>query len=476
MSKPNILLIMTDQQSGREPCGIDNEYLNTPALNSLAKEGIRFEKAYCTQPLCVPSRNSMFTGRMPYEGNIYLNVKKSPKMKQFPYLGKLLKENGYETAYFGKWHLAPSIRFDKKIHGFDRTRLAGGGSMDLKITVPVCEYMKEDRDKPFFAVASYNNPHNICQWIRKDRPLPIKPIPDPPAKEKCPPLPPNFSIPDQEPAVIRKMWEKYRKKHYPVTDWTEEDWRQYLWAYYRLIEIVDGEIQKILDTLEEENMRKDTVVIFVSDHGEGMGEKHWTQKQVLYESTTKVPCIISQKGKTLANEKNKSHLISTGLDLFPTICDFAGVPLNRVEDHKHLWGKSLKPLTLGKKTPLEEWRTFVPGATEFGTFKLRAWNEHYNPMGRMIRTRKFKYIIYSEGESREELFSNPSNHEQLFDLENDPYEKNDLAGKPGYREILEEHRGLLLEWTRLTNDDFFEPRWIEDKSFLSKMKDVFLRK
>jgi len=430
-TRPNILLLMTDQQfAGAISCA-GNQDVRTPAMDSLAANGTLFTNAYCTNPVCVPSRVSMFNGRMPHEMGVYANIYPHAAIRNFPMLGRALRDAGYDTGYVGKWHLlAPEKETD--IHGFDYMSI----HKDPETPEECAAFIKQKRDKPFFLVASFIDPHDICQWARGEK-LPNGPIEDPPAPELCPELPPNHAIPDNEPDVIRKVQEQYRDRTYPTADWTPGKWRQYRWAYYHMVELVDRHIGEVLDTLRSTGQEESTVVVFVSDHGDGTGAHHWNQKQVLYEETTRVPFIIVQKGRTRPGITDQTQLVSTGLDIFPTVCDYAGVtPPPGLEGH------SLRGVVEnGQEKALRE---YVVTETEFGEFSSAPPFQHTGPMGRMVRSAKHKYVVYSEGTLRE----------QLFDLERDPGEMQNLAVSPEAADVLNAHRRTLMAWTAETKDDF----------------------
>ena len=153
-----MLFIMTDQQHfGMMSCA-GNEQLSTPALDSLSHEGIRFERAYAANPVCVPSRIAMATGVMPGRLGVLENGYRAivPKSVDDNSLGKLIKKAGYDTFYGGKTHMCPELEPRKA--GYD---IFGKDSRD-KLPDACIEFINKKRDKPFFAVASFINPHDIC--------------------------------------------------------------------------------------------------------------------------------------------------------------------------------------------------------------------------------------------------------------------------------------------------------------------------
>ena len=420
--RPNILYIFTDQQyAGAMSCA-GNPDLRTPAMDRLAGEGVRFDRAYCSYPLCTPSRAGMFTGMMPHQAGVTDNdMRISPALRPRE-LGPVLSAAGYECLYGGKWHV-PEIAMPEG-HGF-RTLC---GFSDWALADACIEAIRQPRTTPFFLVASYDNPHNICEWSRQ-MPLPWGPIPEA-STPQCPNLPANFAAGPYEPEALHAE-RGNRPKVLRAGSFTEDDWRHYRHAYFRLIEKVDAEIGRILDALRDAGLDENTLVIFSSDHGDGHGAHQWNQKWTLYEESTRIPFILSLKGRTRAGLSDTEHLVSNTLDLFPTICDYAGAT-----PPEGLLGRSLRPLLEGQETP---WRDHLVAETQFGTS-----GGGLGTHGRMVRTRRTKYIVYSWGKHRE----------QLFDMDADPGECVNLAVEARCRETLVEHRALLAAWIEATDDRF----------------------
>jgi len=305
----------------------------------------------------------------------------------------------------------------------------------------VVEFIRQEHEKPFFLVTSFMNPHDTCELARlmsgieddwKDQPIDI----DPPL-EITPPLPANFGIPESEPEgfAVRRGSEPgsdmYRK--HPTKYWTEAQWRQYMWGYDRLLEMVDAHIAQLVDELDRQGLLDDTVIIYTSDHGDGHAAHHWNQKMTFYEESINVPFIVSWKGKTRAGVIDESTLSSTGLDILPTILGFAGVD---VPDGLH--GVDMTPAVLdgAAGSPMPERGYVVSEINQLGGLK-----------GRMVLSRDYKYILFDGGDNRE----------VLFDRVNDPGEMNPVTHDPAYRAPLRAHRDMLREWDRRVGDDDFSP-------------------
>jgi len=435
--RPNIVYIMTDQQFGGAMSCTGNPYLRTPAMDRLAAMGVRFEKAYCAFPLCVPSRTAMFSSRMPHEAGVYVNCKVSQEAFPFATLGRTVADAGYDCHYIGKWHLTiPTSR--TKVHGFNEVVLPGGHGHDAARAQRAAAFLRRDHEKPFFLVVSLLNPHDCCQLARgEDLAKFDGAIPPIPPEEEQPPLPENFEIPAGEPDQLR-VWQKENSARvYRSYFWDKKRFREYLWGYYRLVEKVDAEIGKVVDALEESGRSDDTVVIFASDHGDGHSRHRWNQKWSLYDESARVPFVVAWKGRTRAGHVDH-HLVSSGLDLMPTICDYAGAPVPQGS-----LGRSVRRLAEGRTQVT--WRRFVVSETSFGNWTKVGTGDF--PKARMVRSDRYKYIAYDKGQRRE----------QLIDMKADPGEMVNMAGKPEMEEVLQRHRDYLAQWCRRTNDAFETP-------------------
>ena len=441
--RPNILFIMTDQQSAHMMSCAGDKWLKTPALDGLAASGIRFERAYATNPVCMPSRLSMQTGRMPSAIGMKWNEDiPVPDAVMRQSLGELFHGAGYETAYAGKVHLPGALKH-VEMNGY--RNLTRDGRQDM---ADACaEFLRGPHEGPFFLFASFINPHDICYLaindaLRAKGEMPLDNIDSRTceavademrkrvktsgvAQEPLPPLPANHAICESEPGAISTEYISYAFKgvqfrRHAREEWKETEWRIFRQVYRKLTEMVDAKIGQVLDAVREAGLEEDTLIVFTSDHGDMDGAHRLQQKSVLYEEAARIPFVMSQEGVIPRGVVDDDHLVSNGLDLLPTLCDAANI-----RPPKGLNGRSLLPLARGEENV--RWRDYVVVESLHG---------------RMLRTDRFKYSIYASG----------SNREQLVDLKNDPGEMRNLADDEDCKETLDRHRQLLREWIKRTGD------------------------
>jgi hypothetical protein len=204
---PNILFIMTDQQHARMMSCAGNEYLNTPAMDSLARDGIIFEKAYCSNPVCTPSRISMATGMMSCRLGIgnngqFADRTELPEEVNANSMGKLMKKAGYETFYGGKVHM--TYQLNPPDAGYD----VCFRNEREELPQACIDFIKQKRDEPFFAVASFINPHDICFAHRAKNDINTEGVLELRKEalklplDELPPLPDNYEIPEGEPTAV----------------------------------------------------------------------------------------------------------------------------------------------------------------------------------------------------------------------------------------------------------------------------------
>ena len=421
MDRPNILLLITDQQSNRALSCAGNSHLHTPHMDALAASGVRFEQAYCAAPVCGPSRSSLVTGRLPHETGVLVNG--YAPHAAIPNVGELFAQAGYRTAWSGGWHLpdsGPEIRGFECLHNPD-VRLSRGVVGDVHVTDMAIDFLQKEHERPFFLGVSLCNPHDICGWLTSRPAAPQNDL-------GLPPLPPNFAPNPQEPDFIGKCRQSaYCQGGTYTSDWSEGQWRNYLSAYYRFTEQADTQVGRLLQALRASGLEQDTLVLFTSDHGEGMAAHRWVCKLMLYEEPIRVPFTICWPHRIPRGVIDRKHLVS-GLDVLPTLCAWAGI------DFPAVTGTSLRPLI---EEPQKAGRPFV-------ICQLHSDTENLEMQGRMLRTSRYKYVAFSEGR----------NPEMFFDLEQDPGETHNLVPTAAAATELDRHRALLQQWCEHTQDPF----------------------
>ncbi len=430
--KPNILFIFTDQQTLKAMSAMGNPYLRTPAMDGLASQGVRFTQSYCTSPVCSPSRSSLITSRMPHEtGVIYNDTAPDSSIMN---MGEIFRKAGYNTVWAGKWHLPESYPQNTRteVRGFrllpflEPGKISGlGDYTDTPLADAVVKYLKSSAREPFLLAVSFHNPHDICAFAGNPGAFPA-----PLNVQSTPPLPDNFSINPDEPEFIRDCRDRtyYGNELNMARDFSPEMWRQYLFQYDRMTERVDREIGKIITALESRGLDQNTLIIFTSDHGDGQAAHHWAAKLSFYQETVNVPLIVTWFGKTPVDVTDREHLV-TGLDILPTMMDYAGL-----EIPGNLEGRSLRTII---EHPDTTWRRFVVS-------ELAPDPRNPSRTGRMITDGRFKYNVYSYGRR----------NEQLFDLANDPGEERNLAYDPVYKETKMKLRIQMERSMKRTGDTF----------------------
>ncbi len=399
---PNFLFIISDQLGLDAISAHGCPDVHTPHIDRLVRRGVTFLESHSTNPVCSPARSSLFTGRMPVETGVISNNR--PIHPSRPNLGQWLHGQGYDSYYCGKWHLPQG--YPVAIDGFEVLPVGGGqGDLVDGIVSRWTEAFLKSRQgpRPFLYVASLMNPHDICYWAIQGKALVPKTLPFDRLEGKLPQLPPNHT---SQPAAPAKLAKTIYKR------FSDQQWRYYIHVYYRQVEMVDAEIGRILDALDDSGLADQTVVIFTADHGEGRGRHLHVSKWYPYDEAAKVPMVVSSPGRMAEGLVDRSHLVC-GLDVMSTICDYA-----RLRPPADVVGRSLRPLLEQKPV---EWREFVA-------------SEH-QIIGRMLRTQAYKYVHYRDDPV-----------EQLFDMVGDPWETKNLYRDPALADVLADHRKLLAEW------------------------------
>ncbi|NBD35151.1 MAG: sulfatase-like hydrolase/transferase [Chloroflexi bacterium] len=427
---PNVLLLISDQWSTRvaDGSGDYNNGIQTPGIDRLASEGIRFEQSYSSFPLCCPARSSMFTGLMPHKHQIIDNEEvfmdklgAIPARDDLTTMGQLFKEAGYETAYFGKEHAAGYAWDGNDEFGSMKYSaggmLAEGSAYDQIFTRDAINFIKREHDRPFYATLSLINPHDICKVLGgkvkgatfADAIFFCRTDDEPYLRfQERPGLPSNFDAP-VAPGMIRDREFMYEE----LDTWTESDWRRYLATYMLLIEKTDWYIELLLDALRDAGLDENTLVVFTTDHGDMVGSHGIIAKTAFYEESVRTQLLMRYPDHIAPSTVDSKSIVGS-IDLMPTLLDFCGI-----EAPAELDGQSFKALCCG---------------ADAGDFSQLV---SVNPDGRMLRFEHYKYIhsaIYDE------------EREILFDLKVDPDETTNVFNRPGYEEASAYARATLDNW------------------------------
>ncbi|MDF1824991.1 MAG: sulfatase [Verrucomicrobiales bacterium] len=449
--KYNVLFIAADDMNN-DLSAFGYDQVKTPNLERLASMGVRFDRAYCQQPLCGPSRASLMTGLRP--DTLDLHTLKHELRERNPdlvTLGQLFRRNGYFSARAGKiYHYGnPSMigtdgnddpeTWDERYnpqgidslqeeniirYGKGRQDKGLGISMawwdpvsedgehtDGMVATKIIELMKEKKDEPFFLAAGFFNPH--CPYVAPKRYFDMYPLDE-------------ITIPDLDEAKadlldVPPMAMQRDIKHWPYyfEDVTVEEARRCKQAYYACNSFVDAQVGRLLDALEETGLIENTIIVFWSDHGYFLGEKGLWYKRKAFERSAKMPMIIAAPG--LAEGASTMKPVEL-LDLYPTLADLCGLTAP-----ENLEGASLRPLLSDPDNA--KWEK--PAVTQIW-HSPEAW-------GYSIRTDRWRYTEWLEGEAGREL----------YDHENDPEEITNLASDESKADLIKQLSAQLKPFVGL---------------------------
>lgn len=432
-SRPNILVILTDDQRYDTLSCTGHPYLRTPNLDALAGNGICFSNAFVTLSLCSPARASCLTGQYAHVHGVIGNRRWEVPYES-PYIPPLLQKAGYVTACIGKWHMHRDLS-DHRRPGFDHwavfdnqgsyndvtlningDRVPQSGHTTDVLTDQLIEFLNQDRrGKPFFAwlgtKAAHGDyiPAKRFQSLFDNVQMPI------------PPLGPE----DQEgkPLFIRELARQERNPDVPFAPLARHEiFQQKVKGYLGTIAGVDENVGRIVTYLTECGDLENTVIIFLSDGGHYLGEHGLWDKRSCYDESLRIPFIIHDGRKPMAEGLQCSELV-LNIDLAPTILDLAGANIPN-----SMQGRSLVPLLRGEGQA--DWRNeFL-----FQYFNVASNQRRMQADIQGIRTQRWKYIRSSDKEVPEEL----------YDLQRDGSENRNLARDPAYADVLRRLRQRLV--------------------------------
>ena len=460
-TKPNILIVMTDQQRLDSVGAYGSQYGATPNLDRLASEGVVFENHYSSCPLCVPARCSIATGRHPHSNGAWINAFDPDSSESMGTLApnettlfEVLDRAGYWQAHIGVDHIrtdpgllqrVPFAHFvtrddheaylaDQGVDDYDRTphqalvaERTHEGVFDCRFSAPwpgVTPYGREHFQDAFFARAAVE----ALQYAPEDRPwalycafwAPHPPfvLPEPYASAYAPgeiELPPNIGVPLHNPRHL---------EHLPgavAAQQTDPDaWRRTWAAYLGLVKLVDECIGEVLAAAEARPDSDRTVTLFTVDHGEQLGAQSLFQKMVVYEESVHVPLIVRSPGGAIGRREQ----LTSHVDVLPTVLDYAGL-----EAPAGVQGISVRATIDDPQTPSRD----------------AVYTEYNGNVGitlpqRAVIDGSFALIVTEDSP------------DELYDLASDPYQLHDLSGQPEYADVEARLRGLLRDWGQRTCD------------------------
>ncbi len=419
--RPNIILFVADNLGWKDLGCYGNKDINTPSIDRLAAEGVRFTNAFITAPSCSPSRASIITGQYPHTNGVVGLTHIYKRMMLSPFattLADVLSDNGYVTGFEGKWHVSPYM--PTSWFGY-RERLSGMLPKDFFIesSDKAVKFIEENGDRPFYLELNYLDTHRDSHG--------------------------EFHFADGFPVDTESI---EIPDYYALPDWSEI--RSDVAKYYSNTSQMDRKINEVLDKLEELGLAENTLVCFLSDNGAQFPGGIIT----LYDRGIGTPLLIRWPKAIPAGSVN-DNLVSTA-DIMPTFLEAAGCPIP-----ESVQGVSILPLTAAEDA----------GPVREAVFSEMTYHVDYMPM-RAARTHKWKYIRnYSDDaigldqlahvpwahrlcELPDHGWLRPRVPEELYDLDNDPTEQRNLAEASEFKQDLEAMRAILDRHMRETNDPF----------------------
>ena len=441
--RPNVLFIAVDDL--RPELSVYGKKTITPNVERLAAAGTVFESAYCQQALCMPTRASLLTGRRPDTTKVYaFNPDFREALPDVVTLPEHFKANGYHTRAFGKifhrddprswseplwkskcaqyhtekgkkvlqyikedfrritytWHLGNDVIKTKRAGGlpWEAPDVADNELREGDMTDVVVRVLDEVRDKPFFLAVGYHKPHLPFVAPKKYFDL----------YDRDEIVPADNPFPPQDvPQCAMYNWNDLR--HYygipkvgPVSD---EQARDLIHAYHACVSYVDAQIGRLLDRLDELDLRQRTVVILWGDHGWQLGEHGMWDKHSNFETSTHAPLLISVPGQT----PGRTGALVEFVDIYPSLCELCGLALP-----DGLEGTSFMPLV---EDPARSWKTAA-----FSQYPREVPGHGYG-MGRSIRTARYRFTEWTVPDTDFKAY-------ELYDHQTDPQENVNLANRP----------------------------------------------
>ncbi len=430
--QPNIVFFFTDDQTTSTLGCYGNPIVQTPNIDDLARRGTRFENAFVSHSICWVSRTTILTGLVGRSYGTSSNPDQARPDAVETLYSDILRDHGYRTGYFGKWHAKMPPGFRQQDH-FDAFEAIGrnpyykrqpDGSLRHETELIVdrgIEFLEQQpRDKPF----ALNMWFNACHAEDGDRRPGIGHFPWPRAVdgmyddvEVYQPRLNDPAIFDAQPDFLKTTINRERY----FWRWnTGQKYQTNMRAYFRMVSGIDGAIGRFLAALEATGLADNTIIVYSADNGYHMGNRGLAGKWSHYEESLRVPLIVVDPRLPAAERGKVTTAQALNLDLPATFLDWAGI-----EPPPRYQGRSLKPVVAGREP--SDWRT-------------ETFHEHFAVRNRIpafegLRNARFKYVRYFDH----------GNHEFLHDLQNDPDELVNLAGDPQHAETLQAMRQRTSE-------------------------------
>jgi arylsulfatase A-like enzyme len=401
--KPNVIFLFADDQRADTIAALGNPHIKTPNLDQLVHRGFVFRNAYClgsnVPAVCTPSRNMLLSGRAYFR---WQGSQAQPDMPNFP---TSMKAAGYETYHHGKrGNTSPAIQaqFDHDKYVADQQARTSGEPCQAIVDEAIDFLKGRNRKKPVFMYLAFANPHD--ERVANEKYMRLY------DRDKIP-LPKNY-----KPLHPFNNGEQFvRDELLAPFPRTEDEVRKHLHDYYAVISGMDYHIGRFFAALKDLGMYDNTIFIYSADHGLAIGSHGLFGKQNLYEAGMKPPLIFAGPGIPHGESKALVYL----LDIFPTVCDLVGADIPGGLD-----GKSLKPVIEGKQSGVRD--------TLFMA---------YREVQRAVRDERYKLIRYPQ-----------VNVTQLFDLQNDPDELNNLADRAEQAQRISQLTAEMQRWQQELGD------------------------
>jgi len=447
--RKNVVFILSDDHRydfmgfmGKVP------FLETPNMDRMATEGVHVQNAFVSTSLCSPSRASILSGQYAHNHKVVDNQSLIPEGTVF-FPEYLQKEAGYQTGFIGKWHMGehhsgkrPGFDFWASFKGqgvyynptinFNGTDEVHGDSAyvtDVLTNYAIDFISNRDKEKPFFLYLSHKGVHADFQPAKRHlgkyetEPVAYPPTMFPPGHERSTVSADQYNYDDLP------NWAKAQRNSWHGVDYMyhgQINFEDFYRRYCETLLSVDESIGTVLDYLEKENLLENTVVIYMGDNGFSFGEHGLIDKRQAYEESMRVPMLAMGGGIPAASRVSE---VVQNVDVGPTVMDMAGLGAKA-----HMDGSSFKKLLYQESIP---WRDTV----YYEYFWERPFPQ--TPTVHAVRTSKYKFIRYH----------GVWDINELYDIENDPNEMNNLIRNDDYREVAEELRSALFAWLSETGGE-----------------------